>query len=911
MSPRSGNPATQAAVRPPVFAQLLLKLCLPPGSTREFVLGDFWEDYLHLRRAASPLRARFWYWRESLGVSARAVVRRVKRSEASSPASAGGSGPAQAPSPRRGFVARLAAMITQDFPYGVRNLAKAPGFTAVAVLSLALGIAPLTAIGGFINAMFFRPLPHVQEQDQLVALFRGVSGPISWPDLADAGAEVDAFEDVAGFRVYTEFNLTDDEVTTTLMGSSVSPNYFDVLRVPLAIGRGFSAAEMGADAPLVAVVSHTFWRDRFGPDNPVLGVTIRLDGRDYTIIGVAPEGLLSPERPVEPAVYVPLRPEHADNRGRLALFGAGRLREGATLEEARVQLGVLQERLIEAYPRYWSSEPGQGGNYAAYPVIALRVQPGMLAQITVAVALVTILGLLVLATACSNLGNLLLARGSRRGSEIAVRLAMGADRSTLVTMLLSESVLLGCAGGAIGALVAHWLTQALAAGLLGPGLGIDFTLDLRVLAFTAFVSIATGVLFGLIPALRASRPDLSSALKGEQAAFGRNRMLSFRNFLVVGQIAASLALLVSAAVLVRSVQVAQSTDPGFDPEGIIAVSIDLTQGSYSDDEGKQFFRDLTSRIAAAPDVEGVALAVDLPLDGGRWLNDIVPEGIELGEGEQILVDENRVSGNYFELLRTPILRGRTFNDADTSGSAPVVVVNEELAERFWPDGAIGRTLALGDGGTVQIVGVVRNAKYGRLAESPTLPHLWRPNTQAYSPSAYLVVRARSDARAVIPAVRRLVREMDPNLPVLEPRLMTDLVAWSGEDQRVVSILLSIVGMIALTLAVVGIYGVISFLVSQRTHEVGLRVALGARRADVIGMVLGQGMRLVVAGVAVGLLMGFGIAQLLAATFPGVELSDPVAPGLATLILAAAAVLAILMPALRASRVDPMVALRAE
>jgi len=911
MSAPIRDPGRRAAVQPPLFAQLLLRLCLPPGFTREAVLGDFWEDYAQLRSAGSPLRARLWYWRESVGVGARAVARRVRGPEASSAGSSGGAGQSQGPSPRRGFGTRVAAIITQDVPFGARNLAKAPGFTAVAVLSLALGIAPLTAIGGFINALFFRPLPHVEQQDRLVALFRGTSGPISWPDLADAGTEVEAFEDVAGFSVHAAFNLTENDATTTLMGSFVSPNYFDVLRIPLAIGRGFSADEMGADAPLVAVISHTFWRHRFGSGNPVLGATIRLDGSDHTIIGVAPEGLLSPEQPVEPAVYVPFRPAQADSRGRRALFGVGRLRDGATLEEAQAQLEVLGERLIGAYPRYWSSEPGKGGNYAAHPVIALRVQPGMRAQIAVAVTLVTVLGLLVLATACSNLGNLLLARGSQRSSEIAVRLAMGADRSTLVTMLLSESVLLGCAGGAVGVLTAHWLTQALAAGLLGPALGIDFTLDVRVFVFAAFVSIATGVLFGLIPALRASSPDLSSALKGEQSAFGRNRALSFRNLLVVGQVAASLALLVSAAVLVRSVQVAQATDPGFDPEGVVAVNIDLTQGTYSDDEGRQFFRELTSRIAAAPGVESVAMAVDLPLDGSRWLNEIIPEGIELSEGERILVDENRVSGNYFELLRTPILRGRTFTDVDSGGSTPVVVINEALAERFWPDGAIGEMLDLGDGGTFQIVGVVGNAKYGRLAESPPVPHVWRPNTQTYSPSTYVVVRARTDPRAVIPVVRQLVREMDPNLPVLEPRLMTDLVAWAGEDQRVVSILLSIVGMIALTLAVVGIYGVVSFLVSQRTHEVGLRVALGARRADVIGMVVGQGMRLVAVGIAVGLLMGFGIAQLLAASFPGIELSDPVAPGLATLILAAAAVLATLVPALRASRVDPMVALRAD
>jgi len=904
--------ARRAPVAPPQLAQFLLGCLLPAGFRRESVLGDFREDYAQ-QHAHSRWRARLWYWREASGVGARAIAARLKHRAGGAQGGASGSSP-RAPFPQpprwRRLAMRCNTVVTQDIPYGVRNLRNAPGFAAVAVLSLALGIAPLAAIGGFVNAMFFRPLAHAQDQHRLVALFRGTSGPLAWLDLVDAEAQAEGLQDVAALSVHDGFNFTEGDITTRLMGADVSPNYFEVLRVPITIGRAFAADEMGAEAPLVTVISHTFWRRHYDEQSSALGEVLRIDGRDYAIIGVAPEGLLSPEAPIEPDVYVPLRAEHADNRGRLGLYGVGRLADGATLEAVRSQLDVVQERLRAEYPQYWRADPGAGGNYAVHPLRALRVRPGQQTQIAVAVALVLTLGLLVLGTACANLGNLLLARGSQRGSEIAVRLAVGADRSTLVVMLLAESVVLGCAGGALGVLTAHWLTQALKSGLVGPGFGIDLTVDARVLAFTAFVSVSTGILFGLIPALRASSPDLSSTLKGNRGANGRSRALSFRNVLVVGQVAASLALLVSAGVLLRSLQVAQGIDPGFDPEGVLSVQLDLTQGSYGEAEGRQFFEQLAARVAEAPDVEAVALAVDLPLDGSRWLNTVVPEGMELEAGEEILADENRVSPNYFDLMRTPILSGRTFSRAEVAARLPVVVVNEALAQRFWPDGALGRRLRIGELDT-QVIGVVRNAKYTSLAESPAPLHYWVPYGGEYVSVVNMVVRARGDARALVPTVRRLVREADANLPVLEPRLMSDVVAWSSEDQRVVSALLAIIGLVSLLLAVVGIYGVVSFIVSRRTHEVGLRVALGARRVDVVTMVVVQGMRVVMVGAALGLLVALGIAQLLAATFPGIELLDPTAPLFATLLLTSAAALATLIPALRASRVDPMVALRAE
>jgi len=882
-----------------MLAQSLLRFGLARGAVRETVLGDFCEEYRHRQQAQSAVRARLWYWREAFAVAGRALARRSRV----------GGGPQLQGGRATGPLAGPGRMITRDLPYAVRNLARTPGFTAIVLLSLALGIAPLAAIGGFLNALFFRPLAHVQEPDRLVAIFRGTSGPASWPDLADAAQQVDAFEGVAGFSVYAQFNLTEGEATRVLTGSSVSPSYFDVLGVPISRGRGFRPDEMGTVAEPVAVISYSLWQRSLAGDPGVLGTQIRLNGRDHTIVGIAPEGLISPEQPVEPAVYVPLGEEWYLNRGHLGLYGIGRLREGASKEEARAQLGVLQERLRAAYPRYWSDEPGALGNFAAYSIGALRVRPGQRAQIAVGVALTVILGLLVLSTACANLGNLLLARGSSRGGEIAVRMALGASRRALITMLLVESVLLGCAGGALGLLGAHWLTQALAAGRVGPG--VDITVDVRVLAFTAFVSVATGILFGLIPALRSSRPDLTSVLSGARTVVGGGRLWSFRNVLVIGQIAASLALLVSASVVVRSLQQGQSTDPGFEPDRLVTAALDMGQRSYSEPEAEQFFVELVARLRARQDVEAAALAIDLPLDGSRWLAAILPEGVEIEpEADEILVGENRVSASYFATMQMPILAGRPFAVTDVEGSAPVVIVNEALVDAYWPEGALGKRLRVGESTWAEIVGVVGNAKYGQLSEAPT-PHLWVPAAQSFSSRMHVVVRARSDARAIIPAIRETVREMEPQLPMLEPRLMTDVVSESAGDQRVVSILLTSVGAVSLLLAVIGIYGVVSFVVQQRTHEVGVRVALGAERKDVLLLVLMQGVRLLAAGVVIGLVGAFGIAQLLGATFPGIDVLDPLVPSIGTAILALATLAATLVPALRASRVDPMEALRCD
>jgi len=800
--------------------------------------------------------------------------------------------------------------ITEDIPYGARNLLRTPAFTAIAVLSLALGMAPMTAIGSFMNAAFFRPLPVVEEQDRLVAIFRGVSGPVSWLDIQDVRDQVEALEDAAAFGLGSDINITTDQTTRQIMGAEISTNYFDVMRAPMALGRSFAEHEGEPEAEPVSVIGHAMWREHYGSDSEVLGKTIRLNGVDRTIIGVAAEGLLSPEMPVEYAVFIPMKQERAENRGWRGMAAFGRLRDGGTLEQVRTQLDVLSGRLQEEYPELWVDEYGKGGEFAVYPISALRVKPNYRNQIFMMLGLIVLLGVLVLATACSNLANLLLARGSKRGTEIAVRLAMGADRRALVAMLLSESVVLGCAGGGLGLLVTHWATQAIAAGRVGPDFGIDLTVDWRVFAFTAVVSVFTGALFGLVPALQASSPDLTSALKGERTVFRRTKGISFRNFLVVTQVAASLILLVSAGVVLRGLQQARSVDLGFEPEGVVAVQIDLSQGSYSEDQGVQFFADLLTRISAVPQIEAADLTVSIPFGSSRWMAHVVPEGIEKTPETEILADESMVTPGYFDLMGMPILQGQTFGPGDVGGAREVAVINEALAERLWPDEpAVGKRFYRGSN-TIEVVGVVREARYGPPEGEPTR-HIWVPFTQSYHHEMFLMVRARGDVGLVIPTIRQVVSELDPELPVLEPRLMTTVINESSGDARLISALMAGAGLVALFLAVTGLYGVISFIVSQRTHEVGVRVALGADRGKVVRMILLQGLRMTALGILVGLLAAFGLAHLLAAMIAAVEPTDPVAPLVGAAILFGAALLATLIPALRASRVDPMVALRHE
>jgi len=898
---------------------MLLRISLPRGFQREAILGDFWEDYRYRWHSQSPGRARAWYWRELFAVSTRSwasrlrkVVRRPRDSEAGegSPVAPGGGMPPIGSGGKTSTMRLIGNIITEDIPYGFRNLLRSPGFTAIAVLSLALGMAPMTAIGSFVNAGFFRPLPLVEEQERLVAIFRGVSGPVSWLDVKDVREQVDALEDAAAYSLGLDLNLTTEQTTRQIIGAEVSTNYFEVLRVPMGLGRSFAEYEGAPEADPVAVIGHALWQDHYAGDSEVLGKSIRLNGVDRTIIGVAAEGLLSPEQPIEHAAFIPITPERGENHGWRGMAAFGRLVDSATLEQVRTQLDVLSARLQDEHPELWVDEYGRADQFAVYSISALRVKPNYRYQIFMMVGLTVLLGVLVLATACSNLANLLLARGSKRGTEIAVRLAMGADRRTLVAMLLSESVVLGCAGGGLGLLLTHWATQALAAGRIGPSFGIDLTVDWRVFAFTAIVSVFTGALFGLIPALQASSPDLTSALKGERTVFRRSRGVSFRNFLVVTQVAASLILLVSAGVVLRGLQQSRSLDLGFEPEGIVAVQIDLRQGAYSEDQGRRFFEDLLTRLSASSQIEAADLTVSLPFGNSRWMANVVPEGTERTPETEMLTDESMVTPGYFDLLGMPILRGQTFEPGDVDGAREVAVINETLADKLWPEeSAIGKRFYRGSK-TIEVIGVLQNARYGPPQGEPTR-HMWVPFAQSYQESMFLMVKARGDAGAVIPTIRQVVSELDPELPVLEPRLMTTVISQSAGDAQLISALMAGAGLVTLFLAVTGLYGVISFIVSQRTHEVGVRIALGADRAEVVRMILLQGLRMTGVGIVVGLLAALGLAHVLAAMIAAVNPMDPVAPLIGAAILLAAAILATLIPALRASRVDPMVALRHE
>jgi predicted permease len=822
--------------------------------------------------------------------------------------------------------------LIQDLRLGLRMLRKRPGFTAAIITSLTLGILPIIVVGSLINAVWLRPPRHVQAPERLAAIF--ITGdPASgsqyagllYPDVSAIRQRVGSFADVLAYS-FDEFNFTDEAGTRALLGASVSENYFALLGVSLFSGRGFASTER---APDTVVLGYVAWQRRFGADPAMIGKTIKLDGKPRTVIGVAPPGLLAFGQPVEPEVYVPLPDDPVERRNSRRLAVLARLRPEATIEQARSQLQALQVGLRKEYPQYWP-EPGKdkavsaAPEFAVFPQAATRIPLDRRLEFSVAFSLLSFLALLALVAACSNLANLLLARGAERASEIAVRLALGAQRWRVVALLLSESLLLLSLASALGLMVAYWVSRAIAAGYLLPGMeniGVDFTIDLRVVALVAALSLATGVLFGLAPALQTARLDLLSALKGGPKLFGSTRRINLRNVFVAAQVAASLILLSTAGLFLRGLQQAAKTDLGFDPNGVVAVELELPREAYAEAEARRFLAEIEQRLRTRPEVQHVGLAWWSPFSGRS-----VATGIKLPDGRKDSGFINLAGTGYFELMKTPLLAGRYFRDTDTP--ARVAIVNEELARACWPNEAptdvLGRHfIPTRTGEPVEIIGVVRNARYTYLAE-PQFLHLWLPFSAAAlfklktdepaltSQRAVLLVRAAGEVKTLLPAIRPLSLQTDGRVLVRQPQLLAGLVAERGTDDFVLgSRVAGAVGLFALILACVGVYGVLSFTVSQRTKEIGLRLALGARRVDIIRTVLARGLRFTAFGLAVGLALALGVSALLASAFEGLSGLDVVSLGTSVVVLAIAALLAALLPALRASKVDPLTALRSD
>jgi predicted permease len=818
--------------------------------------------------------------------------------------------------------------VLEDLRYGFRILMKSPGLTCAAVLSLALGIGANTTIYTLIHALFMQPLP-VREADRLVALYttdeKNKGGfndfnNTSRPNALDYRERTRVFEGVA-FHQGLALSLTGAGEPIQVNGEIATGNFLDLLGVRPARGRFFLPEEDTPDAAVpVAVVSDGFWRRRLGGDPGVVGRTLTLNGLAFTVVGVTPPGFRGLNVLGGPEVWVPtamhgrvlqgFMAENYDDRRALLFNVVARLKPGVTMEQALDDVWRVGSQLETEYP-----VPNGGRNATLVPVTQSTINPNIRRVFVLAGGLLmTIVGV-VLLIACANVANLLLARAGARRREIAIRLSLGAGRARLVRQLLTESLMLALLGGAGGLLVAYWSRDVLVA--LRPAQFFqeapELPLDAGVLGFTLLVAVGTGLLFGLAPALHATRPDLAVDLRdkaGEPAGRGR---VSLRGALVVTQVALSLLSLVGAGLFVRSLANTQRIDPGFESRNLLIMAIDLGAQGYERPRAEEFYRRAVERVATLHGVEAVTFASNQPIAGGGFSRTVFPEGAEPAAGSTgTFVVVNTILPGYFDALGIAHRSGRDLALTDRDGAPLVVVINEAMARRFWPgEEAVGKRFKFfGDESFREVAGVVEDTKIFTLGEDAQ-PQAYLPLAQTYEPAMILHVRTGGDPRALLGTVRQELQSLDAGLPITNVQTVGDLLGQALWAPRMAAGLLTVFGLLALVLAAVGIYGVMSYAVSQRTHEFGIRMALGARSRDVLRLVMGQGMILVAAGLAIGLLGASLVTPMIAALLVGVGAADPVTYGGIALLLFGVAAIAGWLPARRATRVDPMVALRYE
>ncbi len=808
----------------------------------------------------------------------------------------------------------------QDLRFAVRQLVRAPGFAALAVTMLALGIGATTTIFSVINTLFLRPPAHVRQPERIVAVFTSdFSGPrfgtSSYPDFVDFAAGTPGLEGLAATTL-RPFSVATGTESFRVMGEMVSDGFFELLGVPLAQGRGFVPGGAETDA----VIGHGLWQRRLGGAADVIGRTVRLSGHTFTIVGVAAEGFDGTMRGLRVEVWTPLTAQRVlspgdamlTERGDRGLFLVGRLRSGVTPTEAQSQLGVVAARLHQAYPERWTDRTGSGRMVTVLPERDARILPTIRGPVRQFLALLMGVACLVLAVCCANLANLLLARGTVRRREVAVRLALGGSRGRLVRQLLTEGLVLSTAGAVAGVVLATWATGGLAA--LEPPMPVPvalaFPLDGRILLFTVLVSVLTVVFSALAPALRATRLDGTTALRGDLAAAGAGRRIGLRDGLVIVQVAVSLVILAAAGLFLASLRNATRIDPGFRAAGLALMRLELGIQGYDSVQGRAFYSELERRVTALPGVEAVSLAEIVPLGLSRQRRGIEVEGYTPREGEEMEFGVNTVGPGYFGTMEIPLVRGRGIEPRDRAGAPPVAVVNESFAHRFWPgQNPLGRRFSTGRGGTREIVGVARDSKYWSLSEEPQ-PHFYEPFAQVYEADMVLLVRTAGEPRTILPAVVREARALDPELPV-EANTMADHLGFALLPQRIGAAVLGVFGLVAALLATFGLYGVMSYVVSQRTAEIGIRMALGAGSRDVRMLVVRRALALTLAGLTLGLAGAAAVTRLLAAFLVEVSPTDPTTLLSVVGIFAAVAVLASWYPARRAAAVDPVRALRSE
>jgi len=816
---------------------------------------------------------------------------------------------------RRGLPALETLM--QDVRYGFRMLRKNPGFTILAVLTLALGIGANTTIFSWINSTLLNPIPGARQTSGIVSLTLGGTvedpGQFSYPDYLDLREGSRSFAGLMAFAFRT-LDLTGTGKPERLWAAAVSANYFDVFRVRPILGRGFVPAEdqKSGGAP-VAVLNYGLWQRRFGGDPAIIGRTIFLNKHPYTVIGVAPAAFQGTMTGLRADLWVPVVMEREvisnwdwlHDRGDHELMMQGRLKPGVPIEQARQEMNALMQRLEDRYPdSHFSHKDVQ-----LYPL--WRAPNGANAYFYILLPMLMAIAGVVLLLACANVANLLLVRSVSRRREIAVRLSIGAGRRRIVRQLLVESLLLALAGGAVAMLITACSPRMFADFL--PPTGFPIVLDVHpdrgVLLVALILSIVTGVVFGTLPAVRASRLSPGSVLKeeGGGASGGRSRA-RLTSAMVLAQLALSLLLLVAAGLFIRGFRRAQRFDPGFNPEHVLLASFDLFPAGYHGTQGLEFERQLLTKINALPGVSLATLADAIPLGFVRNMEMVKLDGYVPQAREAMDIRSAQVGPDYLRTMEIPLVEGREFTMDDTGGSQPVAMVNQALVDRYWPhQDAIGkRVWAQGHWST--IVGVVRNSDYDQLGESPR-PFLYMPIFQDYTSHPIIHVRVAGDPLAFVPALEKTIHELNADLPVFDEDSLASRVQVASANLRLAGAFVGAFGLLALVLATVGIYGVIAYGARQRTREIGIRMALGADRQDVMRLVLGQGLRLTVAGLALGLGLSLVLTRFLRSELFGISATDPLTFAGVAVCLGAVALAACYVPARRAVRVEPTIALR--
>lgn len=796
-------------------------------------------------------------------------------------------------------------MLANDIRYALRSLRSSPGFTVVAVLTLALGIGATTAIFAVVNAVMLQPIPF-RDPGRLVHVWEttreGADFEASEPNYLDFRDRNHSFEVMAAFR-HVAVNLTGRGEPQRLEGMAVTHSFFPLLGVRPALGRTFLPEEdvPGGDTR-VAVLGHALWNDHFGADATIVGSTVTIDRQAYTVAGVMPPGF--DYRGAE--LWLPLAPDPARERDDHWLWVLGRLRPGVGMEAAAADLQAIAASIGDQYPSI------DGWGVRVESMSARMVGPNF--RQTMLVLLGGVGSLLLIA--CLNLANLLLARATSRETEIGIRSALGAGRAHIARQLLTESLLLAAFGSVLGLLAASWaiaLLQELAPAWV-PRLN-EIAIDWGVMGFALALGLATSLTFGLAPAIRASRVELAQTLRqSSRSVSSSHRRL--RDGLVVVQVALATALLIGAGLLMRSFVNLQTIDPGFDPSGVVAIPIELDPSAYGEGSHRiAFIDELTERTLSIAGVVGAGASAVDPMSGWNLTNDVTPaeRAAEVGPSGYTQAGWRVVTPGFFEAMRIPVLRGRTFSATDRGDGPSIGVVTGALAERLWPgEDAVGKRMFFGgtDGDPLTVIGVVGDYHDVDITgEAPLL--LFRPNNQMAWPSMTLLVRSNLDPSAIGAAVRALLRTMDPSLPVPEVRPLEHSLAGAVAGERFRSLLLSAFATIALILAAVGIYGVTAFGVARRIREFGVRLALGASPADVAGKVVRNGVALAAIGVALGIAAAWGLTRFLETLLYDLSPTDPATFVAVALLLGGVTVLASYLPGRRASRVDPMVALRQE